>query len=225
MNTHANKPITTSAIGIFGGTFDPIHTGHEQCAHWVADEFNLDKLIFIPAYIPPHKISQQNKPTATAKQRADMVDLVCQSQPHFSCDRRELERKGASYTLDTLKQLKALYPNDTLYFIIGMDSLLNFTSWYQYEEILTLCHLIVNTRPNYSLDELNHDTKALLVKYQSQDNSGKKQRSFGEIIFAKPIAFDISSSQIRTQLQNNINCEHLLNTQVAEFIKKNNLYR
>ena len=225
MNTHAKKLIKTSGIGIFGGTFDPIHTGHEQCAQWVADEFKLDKLIFIPAYIPPHKASQQNKPTATAEQRADMVDLICQRQPHFSCDRRELTRKGASYTVDTLKQLKALHPNETLYFIIGMDSLLNFTHWYQYEEILTLCHLIVNTRPNYSLDELSHDTKALLAKYQSHNTPGKKQHTFGEIIFAKPVAFDISSSQIRTQLQNNVNCEHLLNSQVAEFINKNNLYR
>lgn len=223
MKTHTDKPVPPSGIGIFGGTFDPIHSGHEQCALWVANEFNLDKLIFIPAYIPPHKTNQQDKPTATAKQRAEMVDIVCKTHGIFSCDRRELERKGASYTIDTLQQLKTLHPKETLYFIIGMDSLLTFTQWHKYQEILTLCNLVVNTRPNYSLEKLNNETKTLLAKHQYTQS--ESHSAFGEIIFAKPIAFDVSSSQIRNHLQNNVNCNHVLNKQVAEFIKKNTLYR
>ena len=148
-----------SNIGIFGGTFDPIHLGHTQSAQIVAQYLNLSKVLFIPAHIPPHKNCVNNSPKVSAEQRSTMVELACKENKIFTCDKRELRRQQYSYTVDTLLELKKELPEQRLYFIIGMDSLLSFTQWHRYQDILKLCHLVVNTRPNYDLNQLNNETK------------------------------------------------------------------
>ncbi len=219
--------ITTisDGIGILGGTFDPIHLGHTQSVQGVATELGLSKILLIPARIPPHKVSSDLVPHATAHQRAAMVELACRQSTLFSCDTRELHRDGHSYTVDTLKELKQQYPNQPLYFIVGMDSLMSFTRWHQYQEILSLCHLVVNTRPNYSLAELNRETQALLKKYQTTDITQLSRLESGSIFLAKAQFFDVSSTQIRQELAKTQNGHrHLLPT-ISDFIHKNNLYR
>jgi len=222
---------TTSAaaldagIGILGGTFDPIHLGHTQSAQAVANELGLTSILLIPAHIPPHKASSDLVPHANAHQRAAMVEIACQQSSLFSCDSRELLRAGNSYTVDTLKELKLQYPNRPLYFIIGMDSLMSFTRWHQYQEILKLCHLVVNTRPNYPIEQLNMETKALLEKHQATDVSQLSRVESGNIFLAKANFFDISSTEIRQELvQQESNHQHLLPA-ISDFIHKNNLYR
>ncbi len=217
--------IQTSGLGIFGGTFDPIHLGHTQSAQAAAKALNLTKILFIPAHIPPHKNCAKSAPTASPEQRATMVELACQDNIIFECDKRELRRKEHSYTIDTLKELKQEFPDQRLYFIIGMDSLLSFTAWHRYQDILKLCHLVVNTRPNYNLNQLNSDTTALLSKHQVDSINELNNTAVGAIFFTKPIAIDISSTSIRNSLQRN-QSEHLqLSTRVINFIKKNKLYR
>jgi len=212
-------------IGILGGTFDPIHLGHTQSAQAVADELGLQKILIIPAHIPPHKMSADLVPHASAKQRAAMVEIACQSSTIFSCDQRELQRSGHSYTVDTLKELKLQYPNQALYFIIGMDSLMTFSRWHQYQEILSLCHLVVNTRPNHPFEQLNDETKKLLSHHQTTDVTQLVQHEAGRIFFAKQSFFDISSTQIRQQLTTKQSCNDQLLPAISEFINKNNLYR
>jgi len=212
-------------IGILGGTFDPIHLGHTQSAQAVANELGLTKILLIPAHIPPHKISEKLVPHASAKQRAAMVEIACQESTLFSCDQRELKRSGHSYTVDTLKELKQQSPNQPLYFIIGMDSLLTFTQWYQYQEILSLCHLVVNTRPNYSLERLNETTKTLLNNYQTTDITQLSLFESGKIFFVNKCFFDISSTHIRQRLAQNQRCTDQLLPAISEFIHKNKLYR
>ena len=212
-------------IGILGGTFDPIHLGHTQSAQAVADELALKKILLIPAHIPPHKSLPELVPHASAEQRAAMVAIACQQTPLFSCDTRELQRSGHSYTVDTLKELKQEYPQQTLYFIIGMDSLMTFTRWHQYQEILTLCHLVVNTRPNYPIEQLNKATKALLGKHQTTDITELTQVNSGKIYFTKACFFDISSTQIRQGLAQQQSVHQQLLPAIAEFIHKNKLYR
>jgi nicotinate-nucleotide adenylyltransferase len=233
-NTHmANKNKAVSSpyhvlsrgIGILGGTFDPIHLGHTQSAQAVADELGLQKILLIPAHIPPHKMSPDLEPHASAKQRAAMVEIACQSSPIFSCDQRELQRSGHSYTVDTLKELKLQYPSQALYFIIGMDSLMTFSRWHQYQEILSLCHLVVNTRPNHPFDQLNDETKKLLSHHKATDVTQLVQYEAGRIFFAKQSFFDISSTQIRQQLMKKLSCNDQLLPAISEFINKNNLYR
>ncbi len=224
----SNNMTTTTpgpGIGILGGTFDPIHLGHTQSAQGVAKELGLTNVLLIPAYISPHKISSDLVPHATAHQRAAMVELACRQSTLFFCDTRELQRAGPSYTVETLKELKQQYPNQPLYFIVGMDSLMSFTRWHQYQEILNLCHLVVNTRPNYSIDELNSETQALLKQYQTTDITQLSHLESGTIFLAKAQFFDVSSTQIRHELANQQNAHRHLLPVISDFIHKNNLYR
>ncbi|PHR84416.1 MAG: nicotinate-nucleotide adenylyltransferase [Colwellia sp.] len=218
-----------TSIGILGGTFDPIHLGHTLPAKAVANYLSLTKVLLIPANIPPHKAT----PNVSAKQRAEMVHLACSTEPLFTCDERELKRDGNSYTVDTLKELAELFPQQTLYFIIGLDSLLTFTRWHKYQEILSLCHLVVNTRPNYQLDNLDQATTTLLNNHQIHSiNEFKKHQSGGILLLPNTLPschnhlhLDISSSEIRQRLANNQDCQQLLAPSVFTFINKNKLYR
>lgn len=215
----------SKGIGILGGTFDPIHLGHTISAKAVADELGLRKVLLIPAHIPPHKTSLDLVPHASAEQRASMVEIACQSSAVLQCDQRELHRSGHSYTVDTIKELKLQYPNQPLYFIIGMDSLMTFSRWHQYLEILSLCHLVVNTRPNYSFNQLNDETKELLSNHQVFNVTQLVQYKAGRIFFAKQYFIDISSTQIRQQLMEKQRCNQQLLPSISEYINKNNLYR
>jgi len=216
-------------IGILGGTFNPIHLGHTLPAKVVATHLSLDKVLLIPASIPPHKSS----PHVSAKQRASMVKLACDNDLLLNCDERELFRDGYSYTVDTLKELTLSYPNSRLYFIMGLDSLLTFTHWHKYQEILSLCHLVVNTRPNYQLNNINQATKSLLNNHQVEDIKALKQLNSGGILLLPPslpnsknqLNINLSSSDIRQRIINNQSCEKLLNSKVLDFINKYKLYR
>lgn len=218
-----------AGIGILGGTFDPIHLGHTLPAKVIAKYLSLDKILFIPANIPPHKAT----PTASAQHRAAMVKLACDAEPLFSCDERELQRDGHSFTVDTLKELSQAHPKTRLFFIIGLDSLLTFTRWHKYQEILSLCHLVVITRPNYQLNTLNQDTKSLLDKHQVEDINVLNNSDAGGIIllpsrlpnYDDHLDLNISSSEIRQRLINKQSCQHLLSPNVLAFINKNKLYR
>jgi len=214
-----------SGIGVFGGTFDPVHLGHTHSAQAVADELNLTKILFIPTYIPPHKNCINSVPTANAKQRLAMVELVCNENKLFECDNTELQRQQYSYTVDTLEELTEKYPEQRLYFMIGMDSLLTFTSWHRFQDILKLCHLVVSSRPNYDLTQMNNDTRALLLKHQVDNLSELNGVCTGAIIFSKPLFIDISSSHIRQHLKANKSCQQQLSPNIVNFINKNQLYR
>jgi len=218
-----------TGIGILGGTFDPIHLGHTLPAKAVADYLSLTKILLIPASIPPHKAT----PNVSAKQRAEMVHLACNTEPLFTCDERELKREGNSYTVDTIKELSKSFPHQILHFIIGLDSLLTFTQWHNYQEILTCCHLVVNTRPNYHLDNLNKATKNLLNNHQIHHVNELKKHKFGGILllpstlpsYQNHLHIDISSSEIRQKIANNQDYQQLLAPSVFTFINKNKLYR
>jgi len=220
MSSHQVK-----GIGILGGTFDPIHLGHTQSAQAVANQLGLTKILLIPAHIPPHKVSAELVPHASAAQRAAMVEIACKKSELFICDFRELNRAGHSYTVDTLKELKLHHPNNPLYFIIGMDSLLTFTTWHQYQEILSLCHLVVNTRPNYSIEQLNDETKTLLSNYQTTDIAELTLLDSGKIFFANECLLDVSSTDIRRHLTQQQACNQHLLPSISGFIHKNKLYR
>lgn len=216
-------------IGILGGTFNPIHLGHTLPAKAVAAYLSLDEILFIPASIPPHKSS----PNISAKHRATMVKLACDNEPLFHCDERELQRTGYSYTVDTVKELSLSYPKSRLYFIMGLDSLLTFTQWHKYQEILSLCHVVVNTRPDYQLSNINKATQLLLKQHLVQDVDALKQKHAGGVFLfscslpehEKQLNIKLSSSDIRQRLINKQRCDSLLSPKVLDFINKNKLYR
>lgn len=129
-------------IGIFGGTFNPPHLGHKHLAQQIKKKAGLDKIIIIPAGIPPHKVS---KDLADGEHRVKMCELIF-SEEFYEISDIELKRQGKSYTVDTVAELKRLYPEDELFLIIGTDMLMSFDSWYRYEDILADVTLCVSVR-------------------------------------------------------------------------------
>jgi len=219
LNSPLKSPV--KRIGVFGGTFDPIHFGHIHTAKQTAQWLNLDRLLILPSHIPPHK----SKTSATAIQRLAMVDLVCQKEPSLVRDKRELNKHSPSYTVETLQEIKGEYAQAQLFFIVGMDSLLTFKTWYKYQDILSLSHLVVNTRPNYHLDEDNIELSLLLAKHQINHPNELKRNSAGCILFHDSKDWNISSTQIRDKIKNNQNCSEFLPADILSYINEEQLYR
>ncbi|GAA6203278.1 nicotinate-nucleotide adenylyltransferase [Thalassotalea sp. SU-HH00458] len=210
-----------SRIGILGGTFDPIHLGHIIPAIENANWLSLDKLYLLPAHIPPHK----TQTSANATHRKAMVELVCQQYPIFQLDDRELYKDTPSYTLESLKDIHQQYPNSQVFFIIGMDSLLTFTHWHRWSEILQYCHLLVNTRPDYDVNALKQACHQSLSPYFTDDLTLLSNTQSGKILFHQNTNIDISSTQVRQAIKANNLDENTLCPSVLNYIKQHQLYR
>lgn len=133
------------SIGIFGGSFDPVHLGHLLIAEQALNQANLERLIFVPAAIPPHKQEQQ---LSSPEARVQMLRLAIGGHPKFEVDECELKRTGISYTVDTLREFCTRYPDDQLYFLMGADSLAEFHTWKDPQEICKLAIPLIVERPN-----------------------------------------------------------------------------
>lgn len=138
-------------IGIFGGTFNPPHIGHLIVAEHVRSELSLDKIFFVPAEIPPHKLNQN---VASSDHRLAMLRLAIQDNPRFDVSEIELRRGGVSFTVDTLRELTTEHPHDQFFLLIGMDNLSEFYTWKSPEKILELATVVVMTRPGFDANEV-----------------------------------------------------------------------
>ncbi len=189
-------------IGVFGGTFNPPHNGHVRLAKAAADELKLDKLLVIPSCIPPHKIAAK---LADGQERLEMCRLAFGCDPRFEVSPMELERGSRSYTVETLRELKALYPGSELYFIVGSDMLESFDKWYLWQEILSLSVLCAASREEgYNPDLSRFGKLAERIK----------------IITLDPL--EVSSTQIRNSA-GEVSSE-LLDPKVAAYIREHGLY-
>jgi nicotinate-nucleotide adenylyltransferase len=182
-------------LGFYGGTFDPIHQGHLQSALYVQQYCQLDRLELIPCHLPPHRAH----PGVSSEHRAAMVRLAIAPYPKLALNLLELAKNSPSYTVETLELLHQQYPNDTLLFVIGMDSLTQFHSWFRYRDILKLCHLLVCQRPGYQPD--SDETKALLAAHQLQTVSDLQRQTAGGILILPNPMLDVSATAIRQALQ------------------------
>ena len=209
-----------TAIGFLGGTFDPIHFGHLRPALEIQQALNLQALYLMPNYIAPHK----SKSLASAQQRIDMVQLAIQDTPTLQLTTQELLRPSRSYTIDTLKQLRQQYPETPLCFIMGMDSLIQFDSWYRYQEILSYCHLVVSHRPGWE-QQFNSVISELLRKHQISDPAQLHQFLSGHIYFQSTTQLAISSSEIRDLLATNKSINFLTPQPVCAYIKEQRCYK
>lgn len=204
-----------SPLGLFGGTFDPIHNGHLRMAVEVMEAFALDTLTLLPNKVPPHR----PQPLASAPQRLAMTQRAADGVKGLVVDDRELRRASDSYTVDTLEELAAEHPGRPLLFIMGMDSLLSFTSWHSWPRILELASLAVCCRPGHQLDPDQLDP-ALVAKLSQAPVTGP-----GQICALTTTELAISATDIRARIKQGRRLDFLVPKAVEDYIRAQGLYR
>jgi nicotinate-nucleotide adenylyltransferase len=210
-------------LAILGGTFDPPHTAHLNIATEACNQLGIDDIALLPCHIPPLKSS----PSVAVKHRLNMLKLVSESRPGVYIDDRELLTESTSYTINTLEALKTEQPDTKLFFIIGTDNLLTFDKWHRWQDILQFCHLIVchrnSTTDNkeYSLDELSGTIKKHIIT----DVKQCQLKASGCIFLAQTTRLDISSTEIRSALEQGHDVSKWLTPEVYNYIKQNRLYQ
>lgn len=187
-------------IGIFGGTFDPIHIGHLITTQFVFEQRKLDKIIFIPCFISPHKTNQNS---SNPVHRLNMLTLAIENIPYFEINDYEIRKGTISYTYDTIVELKKSY--NYIELIIGYDNLIVFDKWHKPDEILDLAKLVVMKR---SIDK----------------DVEQKNKYFDKAIILNTPTIEISSTDIRERVKNNLSIDFLVPPKVKEYIMKNKLY-
>lgn len=207
-------------LGIFGGSFDPIHYGHLRSAVEVQETLNLKYVIFIPLTMAVHR----PQPIATAQQRLAMLQAAIAGQSGFLIDELEINRSGPSYTLDTIIELRRKWPGVGLNLVIGYDAFQGFLNWYQPLEILKLVNLVVMRRPGTIELSVNVDLNILFNERGCQ-TPRQLVNATGRIIMLSVTQLDISATFIRTQLATNNNVRFLLPDVVLKVINEHDLYR
>ncbi len=186
-------------IGILGGTFNPVHIGHLILAEEAREKIGLDKIIFVPTYLPPHK---NNSGIASAGDRFEMIKIAVRGNKSFLVSDVEIKRQGKSYTIDTIRELKKKYPKDELYFISGSDLLKYLEEWKDLSEILKIVKFVVATRPGYPLENIPSYISTVSIR-----------------------AVDVSAFEIREAIKENKSFRYLVPESVSGYITKKKLYR
>jgi len=198
-------------IGIYGGSFDPVHLGHLQTATSIKNELDIDRLFMLPCFEPVHK----NSLNYTTKQRLQMLDLAIKEFNSLEIDTREILRGGSSFMIDTLLDLKDSFKNESICLIIGMDSFINFKTWKNWDEFSKLIHLVVLPRNG------DQPVSKNLTTFETVENIDKlKSNSSGHLYFSNSQMIDISSSAIRGKIAANQNLDNLLPISIINFLKK-----
>lgn len=228
----------SKSIGIFGGTFDPIHIGHCRAALEIYQALQLDEMRLIPCKHPPHRA----QPSASPEHRLNMAHLAVAGTP-LQVDDREMHRDGPSYSVDTLMSLRREFPKASLCFVVGIDAFMGLTSWYQWEKLIQLTNIVVTHRKGYEFPKTGNSSNnsgiaALLEKYalnkeklENQEHQGnpEKQDSLcnhlcGKISTQTISGLEISASSIRNLIETKRSPAFLLPEKVLEYIQKNELY-
>jgi nicotinate-nucleotide adenylyltransferase len=189
-----------SKVGIFGGTFDPIHLGHLITAQSVKEIRDLEKIIFIPAHISPHKTDA--KPSSP-EDRLNMIKFAVENIPFFDCSEIEIKKGGISYTVDTLKALKKKY--EKLELIIGYDNIFSFHTWKEPDEIFKLADVIV-------------------LKRKSSQPPQFEDKYYHQAVFVQTRGIEISATDIRERVKNGLPINFLVPPKVMEYIYNHKLY-
>jgi len=186
-------------IGILGGTFNPVHIGHLILAEEIREKLSLDRVIFVPANIPPHKASED---IVAARDRFNMLKLAIKGNKFFAVSDLEIKRSGYSYTIDTIRQFKKTYFIDELYFITGSDLLNYLKEWKDLEEIIGMVKFVVATRPGYPLEKIPAYIKTLAIR-----------------------AVDISAFEVRKAIKEKRSFKYLVPEVVSKYIVRKGLYQ
>lgn len=210
----------SAALALFGGTFDPVHFGHLRSAQELMQRLDLAELRFMPAATPPHRPA----PHASGEHRAAMLELAIEGKPGLRCDRRELERAGPSYTVLSLQELRAeLGPERPLCFVLGADALADLASWYRWEELLELAHLVAVARPGWEWPE-DGPVAALLAGHAGAA-ADLAQAPAGRLCVQTLTPQPISATAVRALLQSRQSAQGLVPESVLTYIRQHGLYR
>ena len=217
---------TIAAIGIFGGTFDPIHHGHLRLAQEALEQCRLGTVRFIPSGTPPHR----QAPLATAEQRLHMVQLAINGQPGFITDEREVHRLDKCYTVDTLSALRnELGEQQSLSLLLGSDAFLQLHTWHQWPRLFELAHIVVMQRPGQPLgNAIAQADEKLRQQYQTRLAPSSQllhETASGHIVVLAMPQLDISATDIRSRAAQNKSLRYLLPDSVAHYIQTNKLYK
>ena len=208
-----------NAMGIFGGTFDPIHYAHLRTAFELQQALRLKEIRFLPAGNPPHR----DQPFADAPLRLQMVRAAVAGHSGFVVDEREMHKRGPSYTVNSLRELRQEFPDRSLCLIVGMDAFLGLPKWHQWQDLLQLAHLLVAHRPGWRVPA----TGALgeLVAKCSTDRSGDlHELRFGCIYIHAVTQLEISSTELRQLISTGQDPRFLMPDPVRELILETNCY-
>jgi len=195
------RPDQPRKIGVFGGSFDPIHIGHLAIAQEARWQFGLDVVLFMVTAHPPHK----KEPEAPVEHRLRMVESAIENEPYFEPSRIEIERGGDSYTAETLRQLRRIYPQASLYLIVGSDSAIDFSTWKNPEEVIEMANVVIASRPGFDLSRMEPRLK-------------------GKAEISRFPALELSSTTIRERLRSGRPIRFLVPEVVERYICEHGLY-
>ncbi|MGQ9800416.1 MAG: nicotinate-nucleotide adenylyltransferase [Candidatus Saccharicenans sp.] len=214
-----------SLTGLFGGTFNPIHLGHLKVAEEVIRRLPLDRILFIPSYIPPHKSPGEVVPV---RHRLKMVEIACRANPAFKVSEVEARRPGPSYSIETLRKLKQIHPEDWFFFIVGLDAFLEIDTWKDYTQLLQECSFIVVSRPGFGIElsekVIEKIKPAHLVILESDSFLKPDDLPAGGLFLLPAETPDISSTDIRKRLRAGQPITGLVPPGVEAYIIKHRLY-
>lgn len=214
----------TKKIGVLGGTFDPIHLGHIRIGERVKEFFSLDRIFFIPSYAPPHKDSSG---ITEAELRFRMVEIALKGKDGLIPSAIEISRKGRSYTIDTLRELKRIYKNSYLYLIIGVDAFLEIKTWKEWKNLLKEFSVIIVSRPDYNIDQAENLLMEEGFTFEKVNYFTMKgvDAKYPAIYLFEMDSLPISSTEIRERVKKGLPLEGLVLPSVEKYIIENDLYR
>ncbi len=217
----ASLPAAVPLVGVFGGTFNPVHYGHLRSALELVERLQLEQLRLMPSAQPPHR----EAPQCSAAHRAAMLELAVAGEPRLACDARELHRAGKSYTIDSLIELRDELGGDTaLCMVLGCDALLHISQWHRWQELLDWAHIVVIARPGWALPRTGVVAQ-WLDAHRLNDLCALRQPRAGGIVIEELRPLAISSTEIRDLLAAGRSARYLMPQSVLDYIQTHQLYQ
>jgi len=214
-------------VGIFGGTFNPIHLGHLHAAEEVVEALGLERMLFVPSGEPPHKTGSQRDPIAPPALRLAWVRAATAGNPRFAVDALEVERGGTSYSVETLRTLGEQIAPDLPVFVLGLDAFAEVGTWREPEALFTLANFAVITRPGRPADAASHWLPARMHSAFELARDGRSARHRAAGTWARLLeiaALDISASEIRARLRSGRSVRYLLPEAILEAVLQSRVY-
>ena len=209
-------------IGVFGGTFDPVHHGHLRPALELLESLQLQEVRMIPSAVPPHRDS----PIASEQTRLAMLQLAVVDEPRLVVDEREIRRGGSSYMVDTLRSLRDEKGDVPLCLLLGSDAFLGLPDWHEWRELLTLAHIVVAHRPGWQMEKSEMgELSGLLDNCEVSSVSALSAKPAGHILLQQVTPLAISATGIRRMINEGKSARFLMPDRVWDYIRTNKLYQ